>query len=160
MVRYGDFMKISTKGRYGLRAMVDFAVHGEDGFVTLRSVSTRQGIPEGYLEQIVATLKKAGFVKSTRGAQGGYLLNVDPNKTTALDILTATEGSLYPVECVAEEESNCSCCVCSCSTCVTKPIWQQLYNSMSNVLKNITLSDLAKDYINEHIQKIGDDNDE
>ncbi len=138
-------MKISSRGRYGLRAMVDLAVHENDRCITLKSIAERQGISEHYLEQLIAALKKAGFVRSIRGAQGGYHLTSDPLTTTVGDILRALEGSLYPVECISENERT-TCGNASCRTCVTKPVWEKLYETQNDVLDSISLQDLVNDY--------------
>lgn len=137
-------MKISTKGRYGLRALIDVAAH-EDQCITLKSVAQRQGLSEHYLEQLFSTMKKAGFVTSVRGAQGGYSLNCAPGETSVGDILRALEGSLYPVDCLNSDEKS-SCGTGSCSCCVTKPVWEKVYDSVNDVLDSITLEDLVNDY--------------
>ncbi len=138
-------MKISSRGRYGLRAMVDLAAHENDRCITLKSIAERQGISEHYLEQLIAALKKAGFVRSIRGSQGGYHLTRDPLTTTVGDILRALEGSLYPVECVSEKERT-ACGHASCHNCVTKPVWEKLYETQNDVLDSISLQDLVNDY--------------
>ncbi len=94
-------MKLSTKGKYGLRAMIDLARYSEKEPVSIGSVAVRQGISERYLEQLVALLKKAGLVKSIRGASGGYVLEKKPSEISVGDILRALEGSLEPVKCAA-----------------------------------------------------------
>ena len=94
-------MKLSTKGKYGLRAMIDLARYSEKEPVSIGSVAARQGISERYLEQLVALLKKAGLVKSIRGASGGYVLEKKPSEISVGDILRALEGSLEPVKCAA-----------------------------------------------------------
>ncbi len=141
-------MKISTRGRYGLRAMVDLAIQNDkqgEKCISLKSIAKRQHISEHYLEQLIASLKKAGLVRSIRGAGGGYNLNCNPKEVSVLYILTILEGSLYPVECVSKNESD----VCGgggCHNCVTKPIWEKLYEGLNNILDGITLYDLVNDY--------------
>ena len=103
-------MKISTKGRYGLKAMIDIAVYATENQTTLKNIALRQDISEAYLEQLVANLKKAGLVKSTRGAKGGYVLAKDAKEIKVGTILRALEGSLSPVDC---EKNGChdNCCL-------------------------------------------------
>lgn len=138
-------MKISTKGRYGLKAIVDIGVWGENGCVSLNSTSERLGISVSYLEQLVMKLRKAGYVESIRGAQGGYILNKSPADITVGDVLTVMEGSLLPVECL-DDESNCTCGIGNCDTCVTKSVWLKIYDSVTDVVDSITLEDLIADY--------------
>ncbi|MDR1542192.1 MAG: Rrf2 family transcriptional regulator [Clostridiales bacterium] len=138
-------MKISTRGRYGLRALIDLAAREGDACVSLGSIAERQGISEHYLEQLMAPLKKAGYLKSVRGAQGGYMLNKPAEEISVGDILRILEGPLYPVECLSDSE-KASCGSGSCSTCVTKPLWEKLYSSVNDVLESYSLSDLAKAY--------------
>ena len=137
-------MKISTRGRYGLKAMIDLTVESIDGkCVCLKSIAERQGIPENYLEQLIALLKKAGLVKSLRGAQGGYILGRSPKDITAGDILRVLEGSLSPVDCVESGEAACG--TGNCGTCATKAVWGKIYESLNDVVDAITLEDLARD---------------
>ncbi len=130
-------MKISTKGRYALRLMLDLAMHSGDGPVSLKEIAARQQISEKYLEQIIAVLNKAGFVSSLRGAQGGYQLRKPPGAYTVGMILRLTEGSLAPVDCVGEDGS-CD----RKDMCVTIRIWQQIYDAVNQVVDNITLEDI------------------
>ncbi len=139
-------MKISTRGRYGLLAMIDIASHEKDGCVNLKSVAKRQGLSENYLEQLITLLKKAGFVKSVRGAQGGYRLNYPANEISMGDILKVLEGSLYPVKCLSDEEDSCVCGISNCDTCVTKPIWKKMYESLNSILDNTKLDNLVDNY--------------
>ena len=133
-------MKISTRGRYGLRAMADLASRGGAESVKLKSIAERQGIPEHYLEQLVAALKKAGFVKSERGSKGGYRLNMPARDISVGDILRALEGPLYPVDCVSDGDASCG--AADCDGCVAKPVWEKIYQSLSGVVDSIPLSDL------------------
>jgi Rrf2 family protein len=135
-------MKLSTKGRYGLRAMLDLALNAGDGSVSIKSISERQMISENYLEQIVATLKKNKYVKSTRGPKGGYSLMKEPNEISVGDVLRALEGDLNPVDCIAVNEMK----TCEESElCVTKFVWKKISESINDVVDNITLEDLMNE---------------
>ena len=134
-------MKISTKGRYALRMMLEFAFH-PDEYTKINQVSERQQISEKYLEQIVTALTKAGYVKSVRGAQGGYRLAKSPSEYTVGMILRLTEGSLAPVACLEDEINQCGRSAC----CVTKNVWKKIGDAIDNVVDNITLQDLLEDY--------------
>ncbi len=138
-------MKISTRGRYGLKALVDLAVHSNDNCVSLKSIAERQGMSEHYLEHIIALLKKAGFVASSRGAQGGYKINKPFCDISVGDVLRVLEGALHPAPCVADEDGS-GCGGGDCSTCVTKAVWEKMYDSLNEVMDSITLDDLVKDY--------------
>ena len=145
-------MKLSTKGRYGLKAMLDLAVNSGDGQVSLKSIAERQEISENYLEQIFAVLKKEGLVKSIRGSQGGYVLSQEAAKITAGDILRALEGSLAPVDCVLEEDpAECE----RSQYCVTRIIWARIRDSINQVVDSISLQDLVEDY--DRSQQKGED---
>lgn len=139
-------MKISTRGRYGLLAIIDIALNQESGCVTLKSVAGRQGLSEHYLEQLVSPLKKAGLVRSIRGAQGGYVLNRSADEISMGDILRSLEKSLYPVDCLDDTDEKCACGVDNCSNCVTKPVWEQMYESFNSILDNTKLDKLVEDY--------------
>lgn len=132
-------MKISTKGRYGLRIMTDIALNGNDGCVSIKDIANRENLSEKYLEQIINLLSKQGLVQSVRGAKGGYHLTRDAKDITVEEILLATEGSLAPVACAADNE----CCENYCD-CVTSFIWTKIYDAVIDVVHNITLDDLAK----------------
>lgn len=136
-------MKLSTKGRYGLKAMLDLAVHNSEGQVVLKSIAERQAISENYLEQLFAILKKAKLVKSIRGSQGGYILGTSADKISVGDILRALEGSLAPVDCVAEGHLV-SCSRYDC--CVTKGIWEKIRDSINSVVDSTTLESLVEEY--------------
>lgn len=136
-------MKLSTKGRYGLKAMVDLAIHGSEGQIALKSIAERQDISENYLEQLFATLRKAGLVKSVRGSQGGYTLSQSSESITVGEILRALEGSLTPAECVSELETmKCS----KSEECITRTIWEKIRDKVNEVVDSITLADLIEDY--------------
>ena len=112
-------MKISTKGRYAVRLMYDLAVHHTGDWIALKDVSRRQGISVKYLEQIAAVLTRAGYLKSVRGAQGGYILTREPKEYTAGEILRLTEGNLAPVECLEAEKNLCP----RAEHCTTLRLW-------------------------------------
>lgn len=133
-------MKISTKGRYALRLMLDLATYGTGGPISLKDVAKRQEISDKYLEQIISVLNKAGYVRSIRGAQGGYLLKKEPSEYTVGMILRLTEGDLAPVSCVGDEREECERRV----HCVTVRIWEQIYEAVSKVVDNITLADMLE----------------
>ncbi len=132
-------MKISTRGRYALRLMVDLAATPGDEFIAIKSIAARQQISEKYLEQIITLLSRAGFVKSARGAQGGYKLTKPADEYTVGMILRAIEGSLVPVKCMEDDPNECP----RCAQCVTLDVWQQISDAISNVVDNITLNQLA-----------------
>ena len=132
-------MKISTKGRYALRLMIDLAENSSGDPVSLKDVAKRQGISDKYLEQIISVLNKAGYVRSVRGAQGGYLLKSDPETYTVGMILRQTEGSLAPVSCIEDDEIICD----RQEQCVTSIVYKKINDAISNVVDNITLQDLV-----------------
>lgn len=134
-------MKISTKGRYALRIMIDLAINNTGEYIPLKTVASRQGISNKYMEQIIPALGNAGLVKSTRGSQGGYKLSADPNKCTAGDIIRCLEGDLIPVPCAADED----CCERS-EQCVSIEVWQQIKTAVDNVVDGITLQNLVDRY--------------
>lgn len=133
-------MKISTKGRYALRLMIDLAEHYESGLTALKDVSAREGISIKYLEQIVTQLSKAGLLRSTRGPQGGYRLAKAPDSYTVGDILRVTEGSLAPVACLEDEPNLCE----RQTNCVTLEVWQGLYQVIETYIDHIRLNDLVE----------------
>ena len=133
-------MMISTKGRYALRVMIDIAEHQHDGYIPLKEIAARQEISEKYLEQIIAVLNKAGYVKSVRGAQGGYRIAKDPADFTVGMILRLTEGSLAPVACLEEGADICE----RCDTCETLEVWQELYDAVNKGVDGVTIADLVE----------------
>ncbi|MDD3795843.1 MAG: Rrf2 family transcriptional regulator [Lachnospiraceae bacterium] len=133
-------MKISTKGRYALRLMLDLATYNTGEPVSIKDISKRQDISEKYLEQIIAILNKAGFVRSIRGAQGGYMLKKAPSEYTVGMILRQTEGDLAPVSCVGADSEECE----RRSQCVTVRIYEQLNNAINGVVDHITLADMME----------------
>ncbi len=132
-------MKISTRARYGLKAMVDIALNENNGTVSLCAIAERNGISENYLEQLIASLKKGGFVKSIRGAGGGYKLNKPAESITVCELLEVLEGPLSLVEC-----ADGACGSGECSGCVTKGVWQKLSLNLRETAGSITLKDLAE----------------
>ena len=131
-------MKISTKGRYALRLMLDLALSNDGQPVSLRDVAKRQGISDKYLEQIVPILNKSGFLKTNRGYQGGYMLSKPPRQYTVGDILRLTEGDLAPVPCAAQDPADCP----RSEDCATLPVWRGLNRVINEYLDGITLQDL------------------
>lgn len=135
-------MQISTKGRYALRLMLDLAVHNTGEHVKIKDIASRQAISEKYLEQIISSLKKAGYVKSLRGAQGGYTLARNPQDYTVGMILRLTEGSMKPVACLEDEPNQCA----RSGECVTLRLWKMLDEAIEGVLDKVTLQDLVDWY--------------
>ncbi len=134
-------MKLSTKGRYGLRALIDLAVY-EDDAVSIQSIAERQGISESYLEQLMRLLKKAGLVTSVRGAGGGYRLAKPAAEISVGDILRALEGNLEAVNCTAfQEETACQGADC----CVTKYVWKKINDAITDTVDGIFLDELVSD---------------
>ncbi|MDL2325049.1 Rrf2 family transcriptional regulator [Ruminococcaceae bacterium OttesenSCG-928-A16] len=132
-------MKVSTKGRYALRMMVDFALYNTGEVVSLREVAARQEISMKYMEQIVSMLTKAGLLRSTRGPQGGYRLARRPEEYTVEEILTATEGSLAPVACLENDTNNCQ----RAGSCATLSFWEELYRINREFMQKTTLKTLV-----------------
>lgn len=133
-------MRISTKGRYGLRAMVDLAMNSTDGPVPLRQIAERQLISDSYLEQVFTSLRKNGLVIAARGAQGGYELNRPSQEITVGEILRALEGPIEPVHCVGKTSKPCE----REKDCITHSFWEELNNTINQLLDNTTLADLAE----------------
>lgn len=131
-------MKISTKGRYALKVMIDLAVNDKGDYVSLKDISNRQEVSLKYLEQIMAILNKAGYVKSTRGNNGGYRLAKSPEEYKVGDILRKTEGDLAPIACVNGEECG------KRENCKTFKFWQGLDNVINEYVDSKTLADLIK----------------
>jgi Rrf2 family protein len=138
-------MKISTKGRYALRFMVDLAQNSTGGCVSLKDISKRQGISIKYLEQIVTVLVKEGLIRSVRGNRGGYMLVKSPSYYTAGEILRALEGNLAPVACLESETNPCP----NKNNCPTIRFWEGLYKAVNKYVDSYTLDDLAKTAIPE-----------
>lgn len=135
-------MKLSTKGRYGLRAMIDLADYSEEIPQSIANIAARQSISDSYLEQLMAKLKKAGLIESIRGAQGGYVLAKPSASISVGDILRALEGDLSPVKCAGiKGESECS----ESGSCVTRNVWKRIDDSIQNAVDSILLSELVED---------------
>ncbi|MBQ8190015.1 MAG: RrF2 family transcriptional regulator [Lachnospiraceae bacterium] len=132
-------MKVSTKGRYALRLMIDLATNDDGNPIRIKDVAERQNISDKYLEQIISVLNKAGFVRSVRGPQGGYSLKKTPEDYTVGMILRLTEGSLAPVACVEEDETDCE----RQGDCVTYLLWRKINDAINGVVDTITLKDLV-----------------
>lgn len=133
-------MKVSTKGRYALRMLVDLAENQKEGYLSLNEIAERQNISKKYLEQIVPMLTKAGLLRTNRGNKGGYRLNADPDKCTVGEVLRATEGSLAPVACLEYEVNDCP----RLKECNTLYIWEEYYRLTKEYFDGITLSDILK----------------
>lgn len=132
-------MNISTKGRYGLRAVLDLAINGSDKPVSLSSIAARQQLSEGYLEQLMAPMKKAGIVNSSRGAQGGYYLARDPHEIRVGEVFRALEGPLALASCISEAKvDNCS----RVDVCGSAFIWKEVQDAISGVLDKYSIGDL------------------
>ena len=131
-------MKISTKGRYALRMLVDLAEHKSEGFISLKDIAERQNISKKYLEQIIPLFNKSNVLLANRGAQGGYMLADSPDKFTVGDILRITEGSLAPVSCLEENAIPCP----RRTECLTISVWEGLNKVINEYLDGITLQDV------------------
>ena len=131
-------MKISTKGRYALRMLLELALHQEDGFIALKDIAERQSISKKYLEQIVPLLSRAGLLKTNRGYQGGYMLAKRPDAYTVGEILRVTEGNLAPIPCLEHPENACA----RAEQCMTLYVWEGLYKTINEYVDGITLQDI------------------
>lgn len=138
-------MKVSTRGRYGLRAMVELARNKEAGAIPLREIAEKQNISEQYLEQIFSNLRKADLVESVRGAKGGYLLNNYPDEITIKEIISALEGPIAPVDCVLDDIKDCD----YIDGCVTHALWEKLKACIDEMLDSITLQDLVDEKLDD-----------
>jgi len=136
-------MKLSTKGRYGLRAVIDLAMNCENEAVALSSIAERQHISMSYLEQLIPKLRRAGIVNSIRGAQGGYVLAKPASEISVGDILRALEGDLHPVDC-SEVNGTGEPCTGS-DMCVTKHVWKKISDSINQAVDSLMLSDLVEE---------------
>jgi Rrf2 family protein len=135
-------MKVSTKGRYALRMLLDLAEHKESGFISLKEIAIRQNISKQYLEQIVSLLNTSDVLKTNRGKQGGYMLAKPPSQITVGQILRITEGNLSPVACLEDEVNRCE----RSASCKTLPMWDDFYTVITNYLDNITVQDMLEQY--------------
>ena len=138
-------MKISTKGRYGLRALVDLATHAQDSTMSLVNVANRQKISLNYLEQVFATLRKAGVVKSVKGSQGGYMLARNPKDITVGDILTALEGKFSIID-----EPDDGAARDKVQKAIYELVWGKINCSINGFLEDVTLADLVERYQSLH----------
>jgi Rrf2 family protein len=134
-------MKISTKGRYALRIMIDLALNYNGEYIRLKDICQRQDITIKYMEQIMPLLTKSGLVRSCRGNNGGYMLAKEPEEYTTMDILRCTEGDLAPIPCLEDQPNRCS----RCGKCATVRYWEGMWKVIEDYAKSITLADLAAD---------------
>ncbi|MGN0659500.1 MAG: RrF2 family transcriptional regulator [Emergencia sp.] len=132
-------MKISTKGRYALRVMIDLAENNTGAYIPLRDIAKRQDISEKYLETIIPALTRAGFLEGLRGKGGGYKLTMDPSRYNVADILQLTEGSLAPIACLEKSPNTCP----RAGECKTLPMWSELYRMIVDYFQGISLEDLV-----------------
>jgi len=132
-------MKLSTKGRYAARAMLDLAFHYGEGPILLKDIARRQQISERYLEHLITPIKAAGLVTSMRGARGGFTLAKPPSQIRLSEIIQILEGSIAPVQCV-DDPNICS----RADLCVTRDIWTEMQKAMSGILESTTLQDLVR----------------
>lgn len=139
-------MKISTKGRYGLRLMLDLALHQNGAYISLKEIAARQQMPEKYLEQIITPLSRAGFLKGARGAQGGYQLTRTPNDYTVGMILRTMEGDLSVVSAVDSQKETGD----MASNVTISGVWNRMNKAIENVVDHITLADMIEDYRHHH----------
>ncbi len=134
-------MKVSTKGRYALRIMLDLALHNSGELVPLKDIAKRQGITLKYMEQIISPLSKAGFVQSLRGSSGGYRLSRNPAEYTVGSILRVLEGPLAPTACLSQENNDCP----RAENCETIGFWKGLNEVINNYVDSVTLEDLMNE---------------
>ncbi|EKY27857.1 Rrf2 family transcriptional regulator [Clostridium celatum] len=133
-------MKLSTKGRYGVKAMVELAIHYGDSPLSIKTISQRQGISEYYLEQLFSPLRKAKLINSIRGAQGGYVLGREPKDIKVSDIMYVLEGPIEIADCI----EGVACDNVDC--CATRLLWTKIKNSIDEVMEGVTLQDIVDDY--------------
>ncbi|MEG1523615.1 MAG: Rrf2 family transcriptional regulator [Clostridia bacterium] len=138
-------MRLSTRSRYGLKAIVDLAVYYGEGPVALPVLASLQGISESYLEQLLRALKKVNVVETVRGVQGGYSLSRDPSQITVQEVLSVLEGSTAVVDCVDTESNGCK----NACTCSARPLFLKLQTKINDVLSATSIQDLADDYIQQ-----------
>lgn len=133
-------MKLSTKGRYGVKAMVELAINYGATPTSIKTISAKQNISECYLEQLFAPLRKAKLINSIRGAQGGYVLNKEPKNITVAEVIYILEGPIEIADCI--EGDTCD----NVDFCATRLLWEKIKNSIDDVMKSITLQDIVDDY--------------
>ena len=143
-------MKVSTRGEYGVRAMVALAHGFGDGPMSITEIARRSNVPPAYLEQLIAPLRRASLVESKRGAHGGYMLARQPELIRIGDIYRVMEGPVAPMDCVSEDESDQTCPLIE--GCETRPVWLRVRDSIVDVLDSTTLADLAKNRQQESIK--------
>lgn len=136
-------MKLSTKGRYGLKAMYQLALYYGEGPIPLKNIADEQNLSENYLEQLVSALRREGLLNSVRGAQGGYMLAMPPKEITVGKILRTLEGDLAPADCVIDDAPECE----REEKCVTKLVWMKIRDSIDEVVDSITLQDMLNESI-------------
>ena len=136
-------MRLSTKGRYGVRAMFDLAMHSGEGAIALKSVAQREHISEKYLEHLFASLKKAGLIHSIRGAQGGYRLARSPEDITLGDIIRVLEGPIAPTECVVDDVGKEQCD--RSSECIMRSVWCRVKDEINDTLDSYTLAQICEE---------------
>jgi len=136
-------MRLSTRGRYGLKAMYQLAIHYGEGPIPLKQIADKENLSENYLEQLVSQLRKEGLLTSVRGAQGGYMLAIPPREITVGNVLRVLEGDLAPADCIMEEDYGCE----NEENCVTKLVWIKIKDSIDEVVDSITLQDMIDESI-------------
>lgn len=134
-------MKLSTRGRYGIHAMYELALGFGGAPVSIKAIAEKQNIPEAYLEQIIAVLRRDELVTSIRGAQGGYMLTRPPSEVTVGDVLRSLEGGLKLVDCLLEEDT----CGKSCA-CPSRVVWKKISDGLNEIVDGITLQDMMDEY--------------
>ena len=137
-MKEADIMKISTRGRYSFRMMIDLAQHYDEGFISLKDISARQNISKKYLEQIIPFLNRSRLLHSNKGHMGGYKLAKHPSEMTVREILESAEGSLTPVSCMDNVPNQCE----NCEGCITLPVYEGLYDAILHYLNSVTLQDV------------------
>ena len=141
-IKRGEIMKLSTRGRYGLKAMFQLSLHYGEGAIPLKQIADTQNLSENYLEQLFSALRKEGLLNSVRGAQGGYMLSRKPNEITVGHVLRCLEGSMAPSDCIIENDGfECD----REDSCVTKLVWIKIKDSIDEVIDSITLQDMVDD---------------
>ena len=135
-------MKLSTKGRYGVKAMFELARNYGNEPLSIKAIAEKQSISEYYLEQLFGSLRKAGLITSSRGAMGGYVLSRDPSEISVADILNVLEGPIEISECITDDEMNCS----NAHYCATRLLWMKISSSVNDVINSVTLMDMVNDY--------------
>jgi len=133
-------MKLTAKGQYGIQAMFELALPGNEGPRSIKAIAERRDIPEAYLEQLIGALRKSGLVRSVRGAQGGYLLSAPPDAITVGQVLRALEGDLALFDCLADDACH------KAGLCPTRTVWRKVHDGINRVVDSITLKDMVEDY--------------